>query len=889
MNNRKKYYLVYSGLFVLLAFFCFGIYLIMYKKSLFRFWDMYNQHYICFIKMGKWFRSIIRGGQFRIWDPAIGYGADFYLTISGSNSGSLFDPINWLSALIPARFAEYAFAATVFLRLYLCGITFSILAFRKNGDGYAVLCGALAYTFSACAYVGLYQFSFIVPMYVFPLVICGTDDLFEKNKPLLYTIILTLSALWSYYFTYMTAILVVVYCVIKWFCQKSEKRNITQFFSVLGRFTVYSILAAGMAAVVLLPVGKVLSGMKRLELKQSVPVLYDPEFYQNMLKGLVGTFDMGGRDCKIGFCLIAFLCLTGLFFTDKTCWKQLKIEIALMLVALCIPFAGHVMNGFSYIANRWIWAFALAVGMAVTVMVPVFRKMSRDRLVLLFIACLGYIWIVFETSRTDGTVKWQSLAAVLLGLCCLLFVANKIQEGHYRKLIVFLTCLSVSLQAYYFYSDKYVNYFSNNIGAHSAYEQVTEKGGLPLLNKINMSDGSRYVSYGLDEDYNAGWLYGRSGINFYYSCYDENVNQFHNSLAIKTSACIHQYKGLDNRSELMALMGVNHYLSAGGRHPTGYDILTLEEENKGKKIQAWQHEKRSSLFTRFDKAVSRTAFDSASCYDRQRMMTQVCVLDDEACGSIDLELKDESVAFEQKSIDDAIQFKDGIVQVSKKGAQMDLMFDAVENAEIYLCFENIDLKQEMPITYNISAYGLYENEKIGTLVNSFSGCTKAHHLYGGKHNWLLNLGAVPDKANGIRIQFGTAGTYTLDGLRVYARNRDDIIYNIHAMNHEVSNVSFPQNEMRVSVDNTEPEYLFTAVPYSEGWKAYDCGKPMEVLKADIGFMALKMEPGSHEIRFIYRTPGFGMGLLISLASVACFAVILVLKKRAVAKGTAKHN
>ena len=54
MQNRKKYYLIYTGLFVLLSFLCFGIYLLMYNKSLLRFWDTYNQHYVCFIKMGNW-------------------------------------------------------------------------------------------------------------------------------------------------------------------------------------------------------------------------------------------------------------------------------------------------------------------------------------------------------------------------------------------------------------------------------------------------------------------------------------------------------------------------------------------------------------------------------------------------------------------------------------------------------------------------------------------------------------------------------------------------------------------------------------------------------------------------------------------------------------------
>ena len=212
---------------------------------------------------------------------------------------------------------------------------------------------------------------------------------------------------------------------------------------------------------------------------------------------------------------------------------------------------------------------------------------------------------------------------------------------------------------------------------------------------------------------------------------------------------------------------------------------------------------------------------------------------------------------------------------------MDLVFDTLDNAELYLYFENVDFEKELATSFSVSVFGLYDEKKAEQLGNSFSGYTEKNHLYGGKHNWLLNLGTVPDKVNGIRIQYNTTGTYTLDGIQVYARKKDDILKNIHAMDHQVSRISFPLNEMHVSVENEQAEYLFTAVPYSEGWKAYDQGKPVEILKADIGFMALRMEPGEHDIQFVYHTPGFIAGLLISLVSLACFAVMMLLmnKKR----------
>ena len=113
-------------------FLCFGIYLMGYKKTILRETDTFNQQYITFIKIGQWIREMIRERRVLVWDPSIGYGADFFLTLSTSNQGSIFDPFMLVSVFTPPRYSEIIFTAIVFLRLYLCGITFSLLAFRKK-------------------------------------------------------------------------------------------------------------------------------------------------------------------------------------------------------------------------------------------------------------------------------------------------------------------------------------------------------------------------------------------------------------------------------------------------------------------------------------------------------------------------------------------------------------------------------------------------------------------------------------------------------------------------------------------------------------------------------------------------------------------------------------
>ena len=47
------------------------------------------------------------------------------------------------------------------------------------------------------------------------------------------------------------------------------------------------------------------------------------------------------------------------------------------------------------------------------------------------------------------------------------------------------------------------------------------------------------------------------------------------------------------------------------------------------------------------------------------------------------------------------------------------------------------------------------------------------------------------------------------------------------------------------------------------------GKPVEILEANVGFMAVEVDGESHELRFSYVTPGLDLGL-------ACTGIAVVL-------------
>ncbi len=68
--------------------------------------------------------------------------------------------------------------------------------------------------------------------------------------------------------------------------------------------------------------------------------------------------------------------------------------------------------------------------------------------------------------------------------------------------------------------------------------------------------------------------------------------------------------------------------------------------------------------------------------------------------------------------------------------------------------------------------------------------------------------------------------------------------------------------------------VFFSVPYEEGWTATVNGKNAEIIRVNLGFMAVVCEDGANEIAFTFRTPGLSMGF--GIAGLAMVAILFYL-------------
>jgi uncharacterized membrane protein YfhO len=95
---------------------------------------------------------------------------------------------------------------------------------------------------------------------------------------------------------------------------------------------------------------------------------------------------------------------------------------------------------------------------------------------------------------------------------------------------------------------------------------------------------------------------------------------------------------------------------------------------------------------------------------------------------------------------------------------------------------------------------------------------------------------------------------------------------------EIDNLGFS-----AKINSDKANLLFFSVPYDEGWSATVNGEPVEIVKANVGFMAVEIQSGENDVRFEYTTPGLSLGIKISLIALAVLvvyvAVVVILDRR----------
>ncbi len=888
-----QYLTVYSVIFIVLMYGCFFYWLRKYNKSIMCTNDSMNQHYLFFVYIGRWLRECARiiiiehSLNIPMFDIGIGYGGDILYSLSAH----ITDPFNWFSAIVPEYLTAKVYTCIIVLKLYFGGVSFSFLGFRRHHNRRDVLIGAIVYVFSAYSYILILQPLFLNVLYIFPLVIVGADELWKKKESKLFLF----AVFWAFenyfYFAYMIAGLLVLYCVGLLLRDRKLFYNGKLILSQIMKYVTHSIYAMALAAPVLVPVVIMMSGSQRVGADFYVPLLYSKEYYQSLFSGMSNSYMMLNRDCYIGFSMLALWCVGALFAEKGN--RRIKSEVIFLSIGACVPLFGSFLNGGGYSANRWIFAYVLLVSYAVVKGIGSFQCMRFRKFCLLTIVLTAYLVFISKWNSLQS-VFWIDVIGVAYGIFFLLSRRgsrnfsdkSKIVENVNYCILLVLTMLSVMIPARYRFSENFGNALAANAVRGQEYENVTNAGALPLLREVATDSTERFDGYEMGNIHNETLLYGLSGIDLYLSNVDNNIEKFHNNTALLTNAA-NTYYGLNRRSELQNLFGVTRFLITQGDEaclPYGFDKHEVTGESHGEIYSSYRNRQAVSLLHIFDGLLGESEYLKLTPYERQQALMQAMIVDDSKANISleELSFDQDEVSYETELIN-MVRAQDGSYVCAEGGGSFILTPSSdglICNGECYIYLQNIDYEYDDENSYSVRIYGL-KNGVRTEYTDRLRGTNNRNHIYEGRHNWLINIGYLRDAIDAVEICFESAGKYSIDDIQWFIRGESELSERITGLCNIYTDVNIGVNTVSAQVNVAENEHILLSIPYIKGWKLLIDGKKSETYKADDAFIGFDVPEGVHKVELVYCTPGIKIGWLIAAFAVAA---LLISRKIAMLRG-----
>lgn len=208
--------------------------------------DMYHQYAPFFSEFQ--YKLNEEGSLFYSWN--IGMGVNF----SALYAYYLASPVNWLLYFCPKELVIEFMTYGIVLKIGLSGLAFAFYLKKHFGrDDFGV--GFFGIFYALSGYMAAYSWNimWLDCILLFPLIMLGLEQLVKKQEGMLYCITLGVSILSNYYISIMTCLFMVIYFGVLLIMGTGQGKRLADYGVHIRQFSIYSLLAGGLAAIVLIP------------------------------------------------------------------------------------------------------------------------------------------------------------------------------------------------------------------------------------------------------------------------------------------------------------------------------------------------------------------------------------------------------------------------------------------------------------------------------------------------------------------------------------------------------------------------------------------------------------------------------------------------------------
>lgn len=842
--------------------------------------DMYHQYFPFLVE----FYHKIKNGESLFYSWHAGIGSNFLALYVYY----LASPTNWLCLLFPESALMEFISYMVIIKIGLCSVTFSYyLKKHFHTDDYSILLFALFYALSG--YMAAYNWNvmWLDCIVLAPVIILGLEQLVQEGKSNLYCISLGISILSNYYLSIMICIFLVLYFIVLLICKNPEDGKNSRplalpklcliknyYGKAILRFGIYSLLAGGISAILLIPELAALrfTEFSSINFPSSIKT-YFPILDMLARHSFNVTVETGLDHWPNIYCGVAVFLLLPLYLLQHNIPIREKAPKLILLFFMLISYSTNVLN--------FIWH-----GLNYPDSLP--ARQSFLYIFLLLVLC--YEAFIHIQNHTGSEIMGLFLFVIFFMLFCEKLVTDDaFTSASFLLTGIFLICYAGLIHMYRtnIQLKKYIAIFTFVLAIFEAGAN-TYLTSVPTVSRTTY--WSNYDSYKTliartiekeDNDFfrfdkfsrrtqNDAMFVGFPSATSFSSTSNALVKDFYKKYGMKSSRVYYCFDGATPFTAALLADRYMLYTSDIGES----DIFELAD-TEGK---LYLYKNKYSLplgYMVSAEMVSASDMNSITAHhnafvgnESDKSSDKNTLSDDEILEELFSNVEDvtENLHESDKS--------DGLNPIERQNRLVNKLGISGTAFE-YTPIEQVNDYASLQVMEDGHYYAYTKNTSIDNInlkCDGFSDKT----FKSIKKKFILDLGYY---TAGSTITLSSENGEEL-GLSVYKLNQDVLEDFIAGLSEQTMTVdSYTDTNIEGHIDVENAGELVLSVAYEPGWTVLVDGKEADIDLFEDTMISVYLTEGQHTISLSYYPDGFHAGIAITLISIALFGVLFAFNRK----------
>ena len=832
-----------------------------------------------------------------LYDRIVEHKSLLYSWITGGGSSFLGNYLNYLSSplsflifLFDKEDISYAITFIVALKCILSATSFSYYLKKSfNKDNYFLSAFGILYAFSAYFLAYYWNVMWLDAMIMLPLIALGIEKIFKTGDIKLYTVSLVILFFANYYMGYMCCIFAVLYffvCFINTYSNDgklnenavykkkySTKALMNNVFINRGvKFAFASIIAALICAITLVPVFMILKNSSATSgtFPQTFKSYFDLlDLITSHFALLETTIRSSGDNVlpNIYTGILTFILLPLFLVNNKIKLKEKATYVVLIIFFVfcfnnnCAEYIWHAFHFPNDLPYRYSYMYSFIIAVMGYKTILNFKGIKVKDIAYTGLAIISFVIICqkFLTNKMTNSTIYATIIFVTLWCGFLFLLKNKNAQKKTVSfvLVTFILCETIisSIVGLPLNQDN-KNYKEN-------YKTYTD-----AINYIDNKDSGFYrtelcyLNTRMDPAY-----YGYNGISVFSSMAYESYSQLQSSLGMQGNK-VNSYTYNTQTPVYNMMFNIKYLIQT--------DVSLAPSSNLYKKIYTTSDKKSNVYESKYNLPIAYCVnskiddwvTDEGNPFEIQSDFVKLAT----GYSNLFKPVEYNSTDFDAVSGDDVTE--NGTYWLEKSDSSSNYGTETVSlsptiDGNLYLYVKSSDLKT---ITVN--------SEKVSDITQSMED---AYILDLGYHNKgdevLVSLDASKMESESTSFDFYC---YTAD---------DTVVKNMYnsLAGNSLNVESYSDTTIKGTVNAKENCYLYSSIPYDDGWSVYVDGKKAETFEIGGTLLAIELTPGQHKIEYKYFPVGFLYGIIISAVTVFGLCVFYIYNKSSLKLNKSKRR